>query len=202
LVNGVSQGARADCPQKACVWRSVRLTAGDNRVGARGQFAQGVTEDQLTWRLAPDRARRFAIDSGAVLAATDGPTRPGSDAFFVGGSAKATTAKAPNPAAAEGWNAKRTYREGDFLYRLPVENGRYQVTLTFLEPSLAAGARRFDVLANARPMLSDFDVAAAAGGILVPVTRSFSVDVANGSLELAFKPKAGQAIVSMVEVAR
>jgi len=199
LINGVSKGVLQDCPQKICIWRAVRLEAGENRVSARGAFPQGVTEDHLTWRLAPAQARGFAIDSGAVLAATDG-ARLGSDAFFVGGVAKTTGSKPVHPEGSDGWNAKRTYREGDFAYRIPTGNGRYRVTLTFMEPAQALGARRFDVLADGKPLLSDFDIAAAAGGLLTPVSRVFSVDVANGVLELSFKPRAGKALVSTIEV--
>lgn len=73
------------------------------------------------------------------------------------------------------------------------------MTLTFLEPSQTAGARVFDVLTNTQTVFKDFDVAASAGGALVPVTRSFSADVAGGGLELTFKSKTGKAIVSTID---
>jgi hypothetical protein len=43
-------------------------------------------------------------------------------------------------------------------------------------------------------------VAAAAGGVMKPVERSFTVDVKGKELKLDFRPKTGQAIVSAVEI--
>jgi beta-galactosidase len=95
-----------------------------------------------------------------------------------------------------------SYREGAFKYRVPMNNGQYTVALTFVEPSAAAGERRFDVIANGSRILADVDIAAAAGAPLTAITRSFPVTVSNGLLELEFKPTKGQAIVSAVEISR
>jgi beta-galactosidase len=200
-VNGKAVGVLSDCPQKICVWKDVRLTAGDNIVVAKGQFAQGVTEDRLTWRLAAERRDRFIIDSGAILAPSDAPQRPGSDAFFTGGAAKAITGKAPVAPGATPWSVARTYREGDFSYHIPAAPGRYTVTLAFVEPTYAKGERLFDVLANDKPALTDFDVAALAAGERATVVRSFPVEATAAGLTLSFKGKTGKAMVSTIEVA-
>jgi beta-galactosidase len=92
-----------------------------------------------------------------------------------------------------------TFREGDFHYRLPLEQGGYTVTLTFVEPKEAAD-RSFNVLANGQRALQAFDVMPAAGGRLIEVRRSFEVTIGEEGLDLHFQPITGNAIVSGVEV--
>ncbi|TCS14930.1 glycoside hydrolase family 2 TIM barrel-domain containing protein [Caulobacter sp. BK020] len=199
VVNGRSLGALADCPQKICVWKDVRLAVGDNTLVGKGQFSQGATEDRLTWRLAPQAKDRFTIDSGAILAPIDASPRHGSDAFFAGGAAK--TVSGPAPAGISGWSTARTFREGDFSYQIPAAPGRYTVTLTFVEPIYGKGERTFDVLVGDKAVLSNLDVASLATGEHAIVTRSFPVEVSAPGLTLSFKGKTGKAMVSAVDVA-
>ena len=205
-LNGKTLGARSACPEHICVWPAVRLATGHDQLTAAGQFPSGPVHDSIEWRLGPD-ASTFRIDSGALVAAR-ASSRFGSDAFFDGGSFGSTDkaggrGRAPVPAAIAGTTDRdlvATYREGAFRYRLPVGNGRYRVTLTFVEPRAAPGERLFDVTANGAVALKSLDIAAAAGGQLTALRRSFDVDVRNGVLELNFAPIKGQAIVSAVEV--
>ena len=207
MVGGKSLGTMKDCPQRICVWPKVALAAGSNAVVARGRFAGGVTEDRLEWRLSPGAAGTIRIDSGALVA---GATGFGSDDFFDGGEAGDVNAstgygKPPPPKVVTGTDAAlvaQTYREGDFAYRVPLPRGRYTVTLTFAEPSLKAGERRFDVTANGRRVVADLDVAKEAGGALKAITRRFPVQVGNAGLELRFAGRTGKAIVSAIEVVR
>ncbi len=207
MVGGKSLGTMKDCPQRICVWPKVALAAGSNAVVARGRFAGGVTEDRLEWRLSPEAAGTIRIDSGALVA---GATGFGSDDFFDGGEAGDVNAstgygKPPPPKVVTGTDAAlvaQTYREGDFAYRVPLPRGRYTVTLTFAEPSLKAGERRFDVTANGRRVVADLDVAKEAGGALKAITRRFPVQVGNAGLELRFAGRTGKAIVSAIEVVR
>lgn len=201
VVNGKALGALADCPQKICVWKNVRLAPGDNLLVAKGQFSQGATEDQLTWRLAPAGKDRFTIDSGALLVPADLDARMGSDAFFVGGVAKAMSGQGGGEPGATPWAVARTYREGDFRYQIPAAPGRYTVTLTFVEPTYAKGERVFDVLINDKAVLSDFDIAGLAKGERAAVVRSIPVEANEAGLTIAFKGKTGKAIVSSVDVA-
>lgn len=199
FVNGQSLGVLTDCPQKVCVWTDARLAAGDNQVVAKGRFGQAVTEDALTWRLTSTARDRFTIDTGAILAPADATPRHGSDAFFTGGTAKIING--PAPANASGWPVARTFREGDFSYRVPAAPGRYTVTLTFVEPIFDKGQRTFDVLAGDKVVLADLDVAGVASGEHATVTRSFPVEVGLNGLVLGFKGKTGKAMVSAIDVA-
>ncbi|MEI5688531.1 glycoside hydrolase family 2 TIM barrel-domain containing protein [Sphingomonas kyungheensis] len=209
-VNGRVVGTMSDCAERICVWRDVALTAGANRVVARGLFAGGAQDDRVDWQLSPDAAQAVRIDSGALVAPQVAGKRFGSDAFFDGG-----TAGSVNPAAGYGPPPPRkvvtgtaggvvaeTYRQGRFGYRIPLAPGRYALDLTFVEPSLAAGARQFDVTVNGRRVIAALDVAAAAGGPLRAITRRVSVEVGDGVLDVRFVPVKGEAIVSALEISR
>ncbi len=207
--NGAVVGTQQNCPQMACSWR-VRLDAGSNEITAVGTFAEAEVRDTATWQLREDATRNIRIDSGALMPATSARGRFGSDAFFVGG--RPTTVDVP-PAAYQAPVTRRevsgddgalirTYRSGDFAYRIPVLPGRYRVTLTFVEPEMEVGARRFDVQANGTVVLEGFDIRNAAGAVLTPVERTFEVEAAEGEVRLDFQSVAGEALVSSVEVAK
>lgn len=207
LLNGRSLGMRRDCAFATCVWPAVRLDAGDNRLEARARFAEGILSDTARWQLDDDVANAFRIDSGAILAAK-AKAHFGSDAFFMGGRADtADTRKnrwAPiQPSVIEGTDARdimATFRTGDFRYVVPAKPGQYMVVLHFVEPSLAAGKRTFDVEINGKTVLSGFDVASAAGGALKAVDRAFPAVAGKDGIAIAFKPRVGDAIVSAIEI--
>ncbi|MEG8026622.1 glycoside hydrolase family 2 TIM barrel-domain containing protein [Sphingomonas aerolata] len=210
LVNHRVVGTLSACPQMICAWSNVALAAGANRVVARGVFPTGAVDDAIEWRVAPEAARSIRIDSGALVAPEIAGKHYGSDAFFDGGSfgdinaysgygprpEKKVVAGTPEGAVAE------TYREGRFGYRVPLANGRYTVELSFVEPSLAAGARQFDVVANGKRAIAALDIAAVAGAPLTRVTRRIVVGVTDGMLDLKFVPIKGDAIVSGIEITR
>lgn len=210
LVNDRVVGTLTACPQMVCAWSNVALAAGANRVVARGVFPTGAVDDAIEWRVAPEAARSIRIDSGALVAPEIAGKRYGSDAFFDGGRfgdinaysgygprpEKKVVAGTPEGAVAE------TYREGRFGYRVPLANGRYTVELSFVEPSLAAGARQFDVVANGKRAIAALDIAAVAGAPLTRVTRRIVVGVTDGMLDLKFVPIRGDAIVSGIEITR
>ncbi|VXD02485.1 Beta-galactosidase [Sphingomonas sp. T1] len=210
LVNDRVVGTLSACPQMICAWSNVALAAGANRVVARGVFPTGAVDDAIEWRVAPEAARSIRIDSGALVAPEIAGKHYGSDAFFDGGSfgdinaysgygprpEKKVVAGTPEGAVAE------TYREGRFGYRVPLANGRYTVELSFVEPSLAAGARQFDVVANGKRAIAALDIAAVAGAPLTRVTRRIVVGVTDGMLDLKFVPIKGDAIVSGIEITR
>ena len=205
-VNGTLVGTLADCPDSVCVWPNVALRAGDNRVVATGAFLGTQVEDSVNWTLAPSQVRTFRIDSGAILAA-GAEVRFGSDTFFVGGSAGSTDqtprGRPPVLAAIAGTTRRdiaATFRRGDFHYRVPLADGRYRLTLTFVEPDKAEGERVFDVLANGTPLLSSYDIRARAGAVLTERRETAEVTVTGGLLDLHFAPRTGEALVSAVEI--
>lgn len=206
-LNGRLVGVKADCPDRICVWPNVRLSSGNNLVIAKGRFAAGVTEDKVRWTLAPEASRSVNIDSGALVAAS-ASLHYGSDAFFSGGQVgtvypggRGPPRPKPAIAGASDQAIEATYREGAFRYDIPLPDGRYQVTLDFIEPSAKPGERTFSVSANSVAVLPDLDIAALSGAPLSLVSRSFPARASNGRLDLQFIPGKGKAIVSAIRVA-
>jgi beta-galactosidase len=207
VLNGQSMGARSDCPQRICVWPAVRLAPGENVLIARADFAGQSVEDRITWRRPAGQDSVFRIDAGSILGAGRVAVF-GSDAFFKGGEALSadTPADYGRPAVAaviagtQESAVASSYRAGRFRYAIPAAPGRYSVRLTFVEPKLGAGQRRFDVVANGSPVLKGLDVAAQAGGPLKALTKTFEASATQHGLTLDFNPTQGEAIVSAIEI--
>lgn len=207
-VNGRALPQLTDCPDRICVWRDVRLKPGTNRIEARGAFASGPMTDRVEWTLADSAARSFRIDSGTIVAGR-ADQRFGSDNFFVGGAAG--TADTPGGrgrqpvlvdiAATDRRDIVATFRSGtDFRYRVPVAKGRYRVTLSFVEPREAKGARVFGVTANGTPVLDSYDIHTRAGALLTAMRETFPITVTSDTLDLHFVAQRGEAIVSAIEI--
>ena len=96
----------------------------------------------------------------------------------------------------------RTRREGSsFSFSKSVPTGQYLLTLHFAEHTKTAnGQRKFDVSAEGKLILDDYDLVAAAGGNKRAVTRQFTVNVTDGALSLSFKGVVSNAVVSGVEI--
>ena len=102
-------------------------------------------------------------------------------------------------------------RTGDFSYHIPLGKGVYELHLGFVEtaygPGTPAGngeyARVFDVKANGRTLLEDFDIYSDAGGNNVADVRVFK-DIsagADGLLHLEFHAKRAVPLVNTIELA-
>jgi hypothetical protein len=78
----------------------------------------------------------------------------------------------------------------------------YTVRLYFAEPEPQAGSgdRVFDVALQGRPVLTDFDVAAEAGGPRRVVIRQFEQVAVADTLKIGFTPKSGEPLICGVEV--
>jgi beta-galactosidase len=202
-LNGRNLGRRTGCPDQICRWPGIGLAPGRNVVEAIGTWPSGSRRDAVVWQLTTP-AGTYRIDCGAIEGAAGPEGRYGSDDYFEGGVAAAIDAPAAGTAigAATPTAIVNSYRQGRFTYRLPLPDGSYRVQLWFIEPQALPGARRFSVLANGAPMITDLDVAAAAGGPLRPIQRSFTVRVDQGALVLDFRGTQGDAIVSAIDVDR
>ena len=207
-VNGRLIRTLPACADHICVWKSVVLQSGENNIVATGVFARGGVADRVQWHLSDAAAKITNIDCGALVAGRSDGKRFGSDTFFEGGTSEmisgpAARGRAPAPASIAGTSSPEiaaTYRMGSFSYRIPTSDGPHTVLLTFVEPKLRPGDRVFSVLANGQKVLSDLDVAAAAGGALTAYQEHFETTAKDGFLLLEFTPSKGDAIVSSIEV--
>jgi hypothetical protein len=100
-------------------------------------------------------------------------------------------------------------RYGNFSYRIPLAPGKYRLTLYFAEtwfgvesPNSAVGRRLFNVFANGRPLLRNFQVAIDAGGPNRGVQKVFEnlEPDAHGLLVLDFIPILNYAEINALEV--
>ena len=219
-VNGKLIAAKKplECPMATCEFKDVLLQPGENTVTAEGRYAGKSVRDTVHWNFESDGVHIAAGRLATGYIAADG-RRFGSDNFFLGGEGKKLEREKETqmgPESLAGAGATRFagtedlllyqhYRVGRFAYAIPLDNGRYQVTLGFIEPDTgtASGGRVFTVLANGKPQLQGFDVLAAANGDHErAVTRRFAVDVTNGRLQLDFLPSQGEAVVSSISIRR
>ena len=204
-LNGTEQGA-ASCSEGICLWRGVHLAQGDNELHATANIGGVDTTDSLRWTFAgsPGTVRIKAGDISGYT--TPGNERYGSDMYFVGGEGKGidppdTPAAKRAVVSAGDPRLYDSFREGEFSYRVPVPDGRYRITVKFVEPTAgASGERVFDVDVNGKSVLKGFDVFAAAGGKLKGVERAFEAAAKDGTLLIAFRPSRGKAVVSSLVV--
>jgi prepilin-type processing-associated H-X9-DG protein len=165
-----------------------------NGSGARGT-SRAVTFTVIDSSTPPAPVR---INAGGSSFTTGDGRLFGADAYFTGGSKISGTFSV---AGTSDDTLYRTRRDGSsFSFNKSVPSGTYLLTLHFAEPTKTArGQRKFDVSAEGKLVLDDFDVYAAAGP-KTAVRRTFTVPVNDGQMNVAFKGVVSTAIVSAVEI--
>lgn len=87
------------------------------------------------------------------------------------------------------------------LYQFDCPEGIYEVTLLEAETYwTGTGKRVFNVFIQGQPVLTNYDIYAAAGGMNLPVTLVFTSVVANSQLQILFKPIVDNARISGLQV--
>jgi hypothetical protein len=113
------------------------------------------------------------------------------DQFVTGGTAYGNTnAISGSTPAPQVYRSERYGQsKSSFAYNIPVSNGSYNVNLDFAEAYVTGpGQRIFNVAINGTQVLTNFDIYAAAGGMNIPVVKTFNVAVTNGTLSINFLP--------------
>ena len=121
------------------------------------------------------------------------------DKDFIGGSAASTTSTISNTTDP---TLYRTERYGDFSYQFVVANGSYNVVLKFAEIYwTTTGQRIFNVAINGTPVLTNFDIIAAAGAPLTAIDKTFPVTVTGSQITIQFTSgSADQPKISAIEI--
>lgn len=134
------------------------------------------------------------------------------DSYFLGGNALVRTT---NPAQQSNSIEPdvalySSERWGHFSYAVPVAEGRYRITLKFVEGHYGLhntgvgglGSRVFDVYCNGVALLRNFDIFKEAGGEGRHLDRTFSGirPNAQGKIVLSFVPVNGMACVNGIEI--
>lgn len=206
-INGTPVGSMAagQCEQSTCIFEDVTLAAGANTVTAVGTHGGEMVEDTVEWSYEDDGS--IGIAAGRLVTgyeSSDGILF-GSDDLFIGGEPNELELRSGNPpeiANTEDPLLFKYFRFGEFRYEIPLANGTYDVTLGFFEPdeNTSEGDRIFNVTANGRPALENYDVIAAAGGPQTATTAAFTAEVTDGILTLEFTPVEGEALVSNIRI--
>ncbi|WP_432102334.1 S8 family serine peptidase [Streptomyces sp. bgisy091] len=153
-------------------------------------------------------AYQAALDSGSDTAVTDawddtwGPDRPweAGSYGYVGKATAVSTAK-----TVEGTDEQAllgTARKGALEYRFDaMPDGVYQVELSFAELSRTEpGERVFDVMTEGTERTADLDIAKEAGGAFKALTKTYTVTVTDGQLNLRLVAHTGKTLVNAVRV--
>ena len=205
-VNGRAVG-EIPCPERTCIWPAVTLSPGDNRVEVTATVGSTVLHDAAVWN-APDPRQGIHIDVGDLAGRVVGGQRYGSDNFVSGGSPRVlnmggfgSMRSTPRVVAAEHPELYEYWREGEaFSYAIPLQDGKWTVTIHSFLLNAAAGSSTMSVAANGKPVLPPFSVLTAAGGALKGVAKSFPVTVKGGTLRLDFAGQGGKAVVAAIDV--
>jgi hypothetical protein len=132
----------------------------------------------------------------------------GGDRYFRGGDAESIAPKSFAFTTTPSIYFHR--RRGDFRYEIPLPDGIYQLKLYFAEAFFGQDnseqggelSRLFDVKANGKTLLSNFDVIADAGGSNTADIKVFSdiKPAPDGLLHLDFLPRRNVAFVNAIEI--
>jgi hypothetical protein len=155
-------------------------------------------------------ATSFAVNAGGdAYPASDG-TEFQADANFDGGSTFTTgslgTPSDPVISNTDDDELYYTERYGDFSYDVPLEDGEYEVTLHFAELYQGVandggeGDRLFNASIEGQQVLESYDIYAEAGGAHAATQETFTAEVSDGELNVAFSTVEDNAKVSAIEV--
>ncbi|MEJ6009872.1 glycoside hydrolase family 2 TIM barrel-domain containing protein [Novosphingobium aquae] len=207
-INGRDLGEVA-CADRICLWPSVALAKGENRVVVSASHGSKMLRDEAVWT-GPDTARGLALDAGDLAGQVVAGKPFGSDAFVTGGRTVPLSMggfgsnRAPSKKViAERPEHYAYWREGEaFSYALPVADGNWTVTVHTFQPdaALADSSATMAITANGKPGLAPFAIGKEAGGPLKGLAKSFSVTVKGGVLKLDFSGQGGNAVVAALEV--
>ncbi len=144
------------------------------------------------------------IDSGASTTSIDSEGHAWvADRYFKGGTALSNldldVAGTLRP------QIYRSWREGEFIYQIPLKPGVYELTLHFAEPTFrpnSGGNRTFSLRINGDPALPEFEILneASAGQIIAVRTWKDIHPGKDGFLTLDFKRVGNDPVVSAISV--
>ncbi|RAK00572.1 putative secreted protein (Por secretion system target) [Larkinella arboricola] len=126
----------------------------------------------------------FRINSGGVSCITPDGKAFGADSYFSRGD---TYTRAGDITNTTHDVLYQTERNGAFSYNFPISNGTYTVVLHFAEIyATGVNQRKFNVDIEGQRKLTEYDIAAKAGGAWKAVQESFTVAVTDGLLTVSF----------------
>ena len=121
------------------------------------------------------------------------------DFGYSGGSTYATSSFIANSATPVLYQSER-WQQGGFSYQFAVPGSTYTVRLKFAEIWFTSpGQRSFNVSINGQRVLTNFDIAAAAGAFTA-IDKSFTVSASGGQILIQFAPVLQNPKVNAIEI--
>ncbi|TRV80795.1 S8 family serine peptidase [Streptomyces sp. 130] len=153
-------------------------------------------------------AYRTAVDAGSATAVTDtagdlwAPDRAYTEGSYGYLGRKGTVTTRKTIANTDEQQLFSSAAKGAYEYRFDgLPEGVYEVELGFAElSSTQPGRRLFDVLAEGVQEVPDVDIALEAGGPYRALSKTFTVRVGDGQLNLRFASPADQPVVNAIRV--
>lgn len=147
----------------------------------------------------PNSAAAIRVNAGGGAYTDSAGQSWSADTGYTGGALWAVGAAIANTTAQPLY---QTCRWGAFGYNFAVPNGTYTVTLRFAEVSAyGPGQRMFNAAINGSAVLANFDIYANAGGMFIPIDKSFPVSVSNGQISIQFTYGAANApMVNAIQI--
>jgi hypothetical protein len=175
-------------------------SAGENQSPVQPAEAQFGPPTGAEIRILAGAGRSFVDHAGKLWNA---------DAWFDGGTAVKSSVQ--HIGRTQDPDFYRTSRQGQFRYNIPLKKGIYELRLHFAETVFGLesgggdgeGSRIMTVRANARTLLSRFDIVADAGASRTADVKVFTdiQPAKDGSLHLEFSGEEGkQAMLSAIEI--
>jgi hypothetical protein len=159
------------------------ITAAQTVYVTATSVADPTQASSATVSLVPPFSPIFVHSGGPAYTDTLGQVWS-ADAGFIGGNTSTTAstiANTPDP------KLYQTERYGNFSYQFAVPSGSYNVVLKFAETYWTrTGQRIFNVSINGAPVLTNFDITAAAGAVLTAIDKTFPVTVSNNRITIQF----------------
>jgi hypothetical protein len=130
----------------------------------------------------PGKQPDVAINVGGPQFVTENSIIYSADTFFTGGSVYGAGNQI---AGTTEDNIYQSERYGIFSYRIPVQNGTYNLTLHFAEIYFATpGSRVFNITAENKTVVDNLDIVAVAGSNTA-YTHTVTLNVTDGFLDLS-----------------
>jgi len=121
------------------------------------------------------------------------------DTNYAGGSTYATSQSIKNTTTPALYQSERY--GASLQYRFNVPNGTYSVNLKFAEIFMTQrGQRVFNVAINGTPVLTNFDIIAAAGAQYTAIHKPFTVSTTTGAITIQFTAVVNYAKISAIEI--
>lgn len=192
------------------VWRFAKAgmtTSNAEQVKAIANTAAEPSTLQVTTPSDSSAVRIMAGSESSEVTDERGETWLG-DRYFQGGDAEAITPRTFDFTTIPSLYFRR--RRGSFSYTIPLRKGIYELKLHFADAFFGQGnpeeggegSRLFDVKANGKTLLSDFDVIADAGGSNTADIKIFNdlQPASDGFLHLDFISLRNVAFINAIEV--